>query len=189
MIKIRDCEILNLLPYTFKTPRRQALSKALVKVRARCYDIMSSVLFWGDIENANNALLDAMAAELDCAFYSSDMSAEQKRSIIAANFEYNSKVGTVSSIMVLLAVAFGAGEFKEWFEYGGEPYHFKVVVRSKPPLCVTESGYGLFFKNIEKIKPVRTKMEDVRFTRSTDLNIYAGGAVVKRFKKIIVKAG
>ncbi|MGN0108151.1 MAG: hypothetical protein ACI4A5_10715, partial [Hominilimicola sp.] len=61
MIKIRDCEILDLLPYTFKTPRRQALSRAFLKVRAKCYDTMSSVLFWGDIENANPALLDAMA--------------------------------------------------------------------------------------------------------------------------------
>lgn len=74
MIKIRDCEIMDILPYTFKTPRWQALSKAFLKVRAMCYDTMSSVLFWGDIENADPALLDAMAAELSAPFYSMDMS-------------------------------------------------------------------------------------------------------------------
>lgn len=119
MIKIRDCEILDILPYTFKTPRRQALSKALLKVRTQCYDTMSSVLFWGDIENADPALLDAMAAELDCAFYSSDMSVEQKRSVIAATFEYNSKIGTVSSITALLAAAFGKAN--------GEGYGLRTV--------------------------------------------------------------
>lgn len=189
MIKIRDCEILDLLPYTFKTPRRQALSKAFLKVRAKCYDTMSSVLFWGDIENANPALLDAMAAELDCAFYSSDMPVEQKRSIIASTFEYNSRIGTVSSITALLAAAFGNGKVEEWYDYGGDPYYFRLTVSSAPNLSVSKTGYKLLESRLDKVKPKRAKLEGITFKRLIQNNIYVGIGVVKTYKKFTIPAG
>lgn len=189
MIKIRDCEILDLLPYTFKTPRRQALSRALMKVRALCYDIMSSVLFWGDIENASPALLDAMAAELDCAFYSNDMPVEQKRSIIAATYEYNSRIGTVSSLTALLAAAFGNGSVEEWYEYGGEPYYFRLKVSSAAEYAISKTGYKLFESTLDKVKPKRAKLEATVFSREIKCDVGFGAAVIKTYKKFTVPAG
>lgn len=160
MIKIRDCEMLDLLPYTFKTPRRQALSKALMKVRAKCYDTLSSVLFWADIENASPELLDAMAAELDAPFYSNDMPEEQKRSIITATFNYNSRIGTVSSVQKLLTATFGGGKISEWYEYGGDPYYFKIDINGEQ-INPTLSDYKYFTEMIRKIKNVRSKLENL----------------------------
>ncbi|NDO20213.1 hypothetical protein FMM68_11200 [Lachnospiraceae bacterium MD329] len=178
MIKIRDCEIMDILPYTFKTPRWQALSKAFLKVRAMCYDTMSSVLFWGDIENADPALLDAMAAELSAPFYSMDMSIEQKRSITAAAFAYNSRIGTVSSIQGLLTAAFGGGKISEWYEYGGDPYYFKIDINGEQ-ISPTLSDFKYFSEMIRKIKNVRSKLEGLNVKlNTTQSDIYAGAKVV-----------
>lgn len=180
MIKIRDCEILDLLPYTFKTPRRQALSKALAKVRAKCYDTMSAVLFWGDIENASPVVLDALAAELDAPFYSDDMSVEQKRSIIAATFEYNSRIGTMSSITALLTAAFGGGKVSEWYEYGGRPYYFKVEITRSDGIHPDIDNYNYFLKMLEKVKNKRSKLEAVETNETLPkTTIYYGGVVTR----------
>ncbi len=189
MIKTSDVSILDILPYTFKTSEKKALSAAIKAMTEQMYKAFENAAYRSDLQNADALVLDALAAEFDCPFYSEDMNAEQKKSVISAAGIYNCRIGTVGAVKQLISSAFGEGKLSEWFEYDGEPYHFKVIIKSSPPLFVTENGFGLFFKNIDKIKPVRAKMEDVKFTRSVDLNVYAGGAVVKKFKKIVVKAG
>lgn len=189
MIKINEAAILDILPYTFKTDEKKAISAAIKAMTAALYKAFENVTFRSNLQSADAFVLDALASELDCPFYERSMNEEQKKSIISAAGKYNSRIGTVGAVKRLIGSAFGAGEIQEWFEYDGKPYHFRVVIKSKPPLFVTESGYGLFFDNIERIKPVRAKMEDVKFTREADCGIYSGGAVVKKFKKIVINAG
>lgn len=189
MISIKDVTILDILPHTFKTDEYKALSKAIAALTSLFYKQMSSVLFWADIENASPELLDAMAAELDAPFYSNDMQEEQKRSIIAAAFTYNSRIGTVSSVKGLLTAAFGGGNISEWYEYGGDPYYFKTDVTSKPPLSVTRAGYEMFIKNLDAVKPKRAKLEAAVFTRKIVNNIPTGIGIIKTYRKFTVPAG
>lgn len=188
MINIRSCEILDLLPYTFKTPHRQALSKAIMKVRAKCFDTLLSVLFWSDIENASPAVFDAMAAELDAPFYSSNMDNERKRAIISAAFEYNSRIGTVSSINELLTAAFGGGKIAEWYEYGGRPYYFKAEISRTDDTSINYNNYAYFLKTLEKIKNKRAKLEDISINNNLKNDIYFGGAVVRTKKYVSIKS-
>lgn len=189
MINIRDCEILDLLPYTFKTPRITAMSKAIAALTKKFYDMCSALLFWGNIDKASPILLDAMAAELDCPFYSSDMPDAQKRSIIKSAFRYNASIGTVSSVTGLLAGAFGSGKVSEWYEYGGAPYYFKAIVESSPPLSITKDGYELFANKFQEVIPRRAKLQQIIFRRSVTVGIYTGVGIVKRYKKFTVPAG
>ncbi len=188
MIQIKNVTILDLLPHTFKTIRNIALSRAIAALTTKFYSDMSSVMVWADIENASPALLDAMAAEIAAPFYSNDMTTEQKKSIIAAAFVYNSQIGTVSSVSELLSAAFGNGVITEWFDYGGKPYYFKTNVTAKPPLSISRDGYKMFLNNLETVKPKRAKLDEAKFSRSTQTNIYFGAALVKTFRKFTVPA-
>ncbi len=186
MIKIEDAAILDILPFTFRTDENSALSMAAAVLTKLFYKTMSDVLFWSDIDNAGPAVLDAMAAETDAPFYSAEMTPENKRAVIAAAFTYNSKIGTPSNMTALMSAAFGGGEIIEWYDYNGKPYYFKLVVSSLPESALTDTGYTLLMNRLEKIKPKRAKMEDIKFTRSADLSLYFGGYAVKRYKKIVI---
>ena len=189
MINIRDAQILDILPHTLKTDEYKALSKAIKMLNAYVYDTLSSVIFWADIDNASPAVLDAMAVELDAPFYSAALSNEQKRSVIAAAFAHNSRVGTVSSMTNLLAATFGGGEVRQWYEYGGEPYFFRVNVESVYPAYVTQEAYDTFVSNLNKLKPVRAKLDGTTFTRTTQSEpVYIGLGIMKRHKKRIIPA-
>lgn len=188
MIHIRDVEILDILPYTFKKPEYTAMSRAMSSLHKMLYDKMSSVLFWADIENAAPDLLDLMAAELDAPFYSSDMTTERKRASIAASYKYNQTIGTVSSVEGLLSAAFGTGKVSEWFEYGGEDFYFKLEIKSEPPLLITKSGYKLLKKRLDQVKPKRAKLEETVFTRLVENNLYIGMEYIKTYKAFSVPA-
>lgn len=173
MIELKDASLLSLLPFTFKTDEGKALDAAARYLLDTAYKTTRKYLFWGDIKNADAAVLDAMAAEIDAPFYSTDMDADRKRAVIAAAFEYNSRVGSVSAVKELLAAAFGGGEIAEWFEYGGEPYYFKVSLESA---SISEFMYGYFLREIEKVKPKRAKLEgfDVKLQSDADAAVYTG---------------
>ena len=189
MKKIRETTILDLLPFTFKTSDKKALSAAIASLTADFYDRFSAVLFWGNIEGANPVMLDIMAAELDCPFYNSNMSVEHKRSIIAAAFVNNRQIGTASSVNTLLSAAFGNGKVLEWYEYGGQPYFFKTQVKSTHNSPITQYGSELFVDKISEIKPKRAKLVQAEFSRDAVNNINIAMRAVKVYKKMVVPAG
>ncbi len=162
MIKIKDATILDILPHTFKTNEYKALSKAIAALTASFYEELSGVVFWADISNASEQMLDVMALELDAPFYADNMTVEQKRAVVSAAFKYNSEIGTPESVSELLRAAFDNGVVHEWFDYGGEPYHFKAEVTSTGLGVLSKSGQELFAENINKIKPKRAKLDALK---------------------------
>lgn len=185
MININDVEILDLLPYTFKIPKYKALSRTMKVLKGVFYNMISAAVIWADIENAAPVVLDAMAAELDAPFYSVDMTVEQKRSIIAAAFVYNSQVGTLSSVSGLLSAAFGNGDVTEWFDYGGDPYHFKVQMDGDKA-HTDKSDFEYFYKMLDKIKNLRAKLDalSISYPPVTSTAYYAGAACMKKYESI-----
>lgn len=173
MIDFKDAEILDILPFTFKKPREIAMSKTIKQITAIFYAMVCQFDFWVNIDNiTNETLLDAMAAELDCPFYATDMPIEQKREVIKATKEYNSHVGTVGAVQTILKAAFGGGEVSEWFEYDGLPYYFKVnISKDFARKYVSREMVEYFYKMLEKAKNKRSKLEELKTESTSELNL------------------
>nr|DAW23813.1 MAG TPA: tail protein [Caudoviricetes sp.] len=186
MISIKDVKITDLLPFMFKTDEIKALARAVHYITSTLYQVFLKVLFWTDIEHADPCVLDAMAAELDCPFYSVSANVETKRSLIQAAFAYNRKVGTVSAVGELLGAAFGTGEVQEWYTYGGMPGYFKIKITSSPPLHVTKEGYELFLNMLDRVKNKRSKLEGTTFARQTKEDRFIGTCVVPKYTRVTI---
>ena len=52
----------------------------------------------------------------------------QKRSLIKAAIELHRHKGTRWAVEQVLVVLGHTGEVQEWFEYAGDPYHFRVII-------------------------------------------------------------
>lgn len=181
MVNIRDAEILDILPYIFKSTKYIALSRAIAALTKWYYDTFTAVIFWGDIENAAECVLDELAAEVDAPFYSNDLPPDDKRAQIASAFRYNSSAGSALAVEQLLATAFvGEAALSEWFEYDGEPYHFRIDWLN-PNGKVFGQGYALFMSRLNKVKPKRAKLDGINFKNELSPgSIYVGGMVAKR---------
>lgn len=179
MIGIKDVTILDILPYTFKTDEYTALSKAIAALTTKFYNTMLSVSLWSDIEQVKSEILDVMAAELDAPFYQTNMTVEQKRSIIAAAFTYNAKIGTLSSIQGLLSASFGGGTVSEWYDYGGKPYYFRANISRADGISTTYNSYEYFLAMLEKVKNKRAKLESITIEENLKNNYRYGSSVAR----------
>ena len=176
MIKIRNAEILDILPHTFKTNEYRALSAAIARLTADLYDVLSAILFRSDIKHADSVVLDALAAEVAAPFYLRDMSAEKKREILLAADSYNSRIGTVSAVEELLIAAFGGGKIEEWFEYGGEPFYFRLNLDGVELEPIDKLIIENFYKSLERVKNKRSKLEALRVISSYENRLFISGA-------------
>ena len=128
-----------------------------------------------------------MAAEIDCPFYENGMSIEQKRELIAVSDIYNSRTGTTSAVDKLIAAAFKNGNIQEWYEYGGNPYCFKINMDSSSSKSEM-NDFNYFFSMLRKIKNARSKLEVINISKDLHTsNLHSAGVVTYICDDITVK--
>lgn len=128
-------------------------------------------------------LLDLIAWEEHVDFYDTSLSVQQKRELIERSDFFHKQKGTPAAIEELITIIFGDGKVVEWFEYGGQPYHFKVVTSN--PSATVEKALQ-FAEAVNSVKNLRSILEKVEITTSEKLTIYFAG-VVHSGDKITIK--
>lgn len=135
------------------------------------------VQIYARIGELEEQVLDILAADLRADWYDYNYSLETKRAMIRDSFFVHRHLGTKGSINKALSDIFPNSTVLEWFEYGGQPYHFRVV------LDVTDARepaqLGLIKKAIEYYKSFRSHLEEdnviVRISCGIVLNTNAAG--------------
>ena len=129
----------------------------------------------------NDAQLDEMAWEFNIDWWDSSFSLETKRSVIRTCYRVHEKRGTKWAVEELITSAFGMGKVTEWFEYGGQPYWFKIQTSA----TLTKDGMLYFLNMIDKVKNARSHVEMIEVTRTIQQPLH-GGTAYHSFSKCVV---
>lgn len=129
MIKLTDARLTDALPKTLaEQPWVQALAEASRKMRRRVMAYADRTRLFCDIDEASEEALDALAMELQTPLYKNDYPLTVKRQIVKNSMLYYIRSGTRGAVEELLADIYQGAEVEEWFEYSGEPNHFRVAI-------------------------------------------------------------
>lgn len=83
----------------------------------------------GNIADMPEWRLDEYAWEMGAVWYDSTASVDEKREQAHMLDEVYRKIGTKKALLDAVSSLFGSGSIvDEWFDYGGEPYHYKIRV-------------------------------------------------------------
>ena len=100
-------------------------------LNAPMINIVSGVekcLIWRNYGNLSEEVLDAMAVSLNILWYDSEADYEIKAFIIEKADELRLLQGTAKGIELMFQAWNVTIYILEWFNYGGEPFHYKIVV-------------------------------------------------------------
>lgn len=81
--------------------------------------------------------------------------------------------GTFFTLQKALKSFYGDSTLKQWFSYGGEPYHFKVEIDLKDD-STDETRYKKLDTLIEQYKNVRSVFKGFNLIRSTKSEVFIG---------------
>lgn len=163
-MKLGDVDVLKLVPeFMRKDEAVLGLAAAVNKLIKEPGAKIKTARIWDQIDNLTDAELDELAYELDVDWYDSTLPIENKRALIKSADLIHSRRGTKWAVEQVLIDIFGDGTVKEWYEYGGKPFHFRVSTTY--PLEDQEI-IARFRQAVALAKPCRSELDTIEFAHS-----------------------
>lgn len=158
MIKLYDGQISDLLANGAKhNPEIKALSYAALKEKQRIIDQAQRTRTLALIDELPETILDILAVELRTPFYQEDFSIKAKRGLIKDTLIFYTYTGTPEAVNRMLSAVFPGSYIEEWYTYGGEPYHFQVILEmSDFRECADAAA---IIKGVKKVKRLTAHMD------------------------------
>jgi phage tail P2-like protein len=125
-----------------------------------------SILFWPFINAQVPPLLDVLAWEFHLDVWQNMEGAvdiDTKRRLIEESIFWHQHKGTRYAVDQMLATIFKQGVVTEWYEYGGTPYHFRIITEDD---IVDPDDLARVIDGIYAVKNVRSWMDDPGFIRA-----------------------
>lgn len=123
------------------------------------------------IDELSEEAIDLLAWQFHVDFYDPALSLESKRNLVRSSILVHRRKGTPWAVKQVCNDAFGYAEITEWFDYGGEPYHFSILTEGR---LIDDAAWKRFFKALDSAKNVRSWLDEITISRPLHLDLYYG---------------
>lgn len=154
----------------------QALAKVVTQKLLNINDSINTLLLWKNLSRYDDTILLHLAWELHTDLYDEELSKEVREQLIRSSILWHMKKGTLYSVESALRMVFKTGDIEEWFEYGGNPYQFKVTGLTEA--VPDESKIMQLINLIQLSKNLRSWCDSIGFERQINGAVFIGAAVV-----------
>lgn len=159
MIDLRTGVFTDLLPEHLRGTETMALAYAVGRQVEHLLAMADNVPFYAMLSTAPEKVLDHLAVELRVPAYREVFPLEIKRALIRDALLAYAKMGTPAVVDRTLDSIFGAGEIEEWFDYDGDPHHFRAVVPVEGN--VTPQRLEEFYQVLVSVKRVSSWLDEL----------------------------
>lgn len=171
MYKLDDEDTLYMsLPPNLQNKGTRSLSVAFAKQMKKYLAYADRLNVWGNIDHLEPEHYDVFAACIAAPYYRSDFPDDKKLKLIKQNYSVRRSAGTQTAIDALLENVFDDARYIPWYEYGGKPYHFKVLLFD----VLKENNIELMSNAMKKVKAARSIMDAVDIGRIATNVTYCG---------------
>lgn len=175
-MKLENVELERLLPAFMREDKNfQAMMYALQEEIKRLNSQNNLIRLYVNLDGLQEEILDELAWQFNIPEYDVTFEVDVKRSIIRDCLSLHHRRGTVSAVQEVAEKIFGNAEVSEWFEYGGEPYHFKVTTTN---ISATDEMVERFRKVIRETQNVRSYLEEVIVDVMNSMELFFAAKVV-----------
>lgn len=174
-MKLSNIEFIKLLPQFMRDDLAvKGLAAGIDKIIPGLHAAIKTLPTWDSIDQLSGSELDALADELNILWYDKTATIEVKRSLIKDSDKVYAHLGTKWAVENVIRSYFGDGSIEEWFEYGGEPGHFRVL-SSNP--SVNNESLTEFLNLLEKVKRASAKLDGISITLDAELVLSIGVSI------------
>lgn len=129
---------------------------------------------YGYVDRLPEEALDILAWQFNADWYDANSDIDTKRQAIKDVLHLARIRGTPAAVQRLVEIYFGDGEVEEWFNYGGAPYHFRVVTSNEKAI---QENAQFFFRAVNSAKNLRSRLESVIIRARGEIDMHMGLAI------------
>lgn len=87
---------------------------------------VSLVNIYANIDTMDEPMLDILAKDFKVDWWRPNATIEEKRNTMKTSWYVHRHLGTPAAVKTAISDFIGTGRLEEWFEYGGQPHHFRI---------------------------------------------------------------
>lgn len=168
MTNLHDGQITDLLNNSMKyNPETVAIGYAILQEKQRIMAYVERTRLMAFVDTLDERILDYLAVELRTPSYHDTYPIDVKRELIAGTLPFYSKLGTPSAVEWIIQAIFGEGRMEEWYEYGGEPHHFRAFVGNDGDIITPES-LDEFRRAVASVKRLSSWLDSIITTTTME---------------------
>lgn len=177
-------DIFRLLPPVLKKDEGfAALGRIIAEQLAKNRELTDKALIYPAIDKLDEPVLDALAYDLNVPWYDYEGDLESKRATMRECLQIHQYKGTKYAVEAALRSVYEEVRVSEWFEYGGKPYRFKVIIYDSSNDKVKRAR---ILAKVQYYKNLRSVLEETIFEVgiSSDISIKTAFRPCGIYKKI-----
>lgn len=187
MSSIYTDDLLRTLPRVLKDDKSFAAYAAVIakQLRAVIEDIDLVTIYWR-IDTLPEAALDILAYDFKVDWWDYGYSLEQKRQTLKDSFLVHKHLGTKFAVQKAISAIYPGTTVEEWFEYGGNPYTFRLTIDATD-LSVDTERHKRVLELADYYKNLRSHLERIKYTLSpAPAEAYCGAAFCGSMMRVTV---
>lgn len=185
MNDIYSIDLTRTLPISLKNdPKMKALAQVVADEMLKTSALIKNNIIYARINELTEDVLDVLAYDLHVDWYEYSYPIDVKRSIIKDSVKVHKRLGTGYAVEVALGSMHPNSEVEEWYEYGGNPFHFRVVLDTTQSRV--EADYFQVVKAIGIYKRKSAHLDDIIYQCNIGVQIERE---VKKTKYNLAKTG
>lgn len=174
-MKLSDIDFVKLLPQFMRDDSAViGLAKGLDSIVPGLAASLPTLTTWDHIDELSERELDDLAVELNILWYDVGATINTKRDLVKNSMDVYRHLGTKWAVESVIQSYFGDGYIAEWFDYDGQPGHFRVY-STNPSL--TDEKLLEFLNLLDKVKRASSILDGVFISLTGQMNLYAGVAI------------
>ena len=174
MISLQQVGFSSLLPPNLQDVQARALGAAWDKAFRRLVDYAERVsMTFAFVMELDEEKADHLCLSLDIKGYKADLSLQKKRLLIRSALLNYSRMGTKAALEDAVGIIHGGTTVQENWEYGGQPYFFRVAVDAGQEK-VAENPVGRLLDTIMEYKNARSWLQGITVDVIEPGSVYTG---------------
>lgn len=124
----RENLLLIVPPALTHDPAMMARAAADAEALAARLAEIDQVRITSNIDALDETVLDILARDFKVDWYDPGYSLEEKRRTVKSSWRVHKTLGTKAAVETAISAIYPHTKVLEWWEYGGEPYHFRLDI-------------------------------------------------------------
>lgn len=164
--ELKTLSLVDILPDNLLADKQiYATAKALDKELQLIAEDCKQVMHLSRIDELPEPVVDLLAWQWHVDFYEEGMDLPTKRRMVKRSIAWHRRKGTPSAVEEVATTVFGRAKVSEWFDYSGEPYHFRIDLLEAPGL---PDKINEIARLVETVKNTRSVLDGIHFNQQLD---------------------
>lgn len=164
-------------------PNILALARVIAEQLQTTAKQIKKNIIYARVGELDEQTLDILAYDLHVDWYDYSYPVEVKRQTIKDSIKVHRKLGTKYAVETALGAVFPGTRVIEWFEYGGAPYMFKVIIGATVT-GVSADRQAAVLERVKFYKNLRSHLEAISYKieKKTTVQVAAYHALGRRLE-------